>query len=338
MASGAVDSVQTVVNIFDSRALDCLAPCAASGSVALLARGVLDESGLAGAVGEDTEFAVGDFRREFFTARSRREYVERIDELREWVPGTAPSLAALAIRFVLSQPQVTCAIVSMQTEDLVRENMALLNEEPLPHDVVDRLAPRDTGGRETFRAPLLAGIARCGRAREHRVEGRGRRPVRHASAHAATWVPATAGCSSSATPTSGSRAAASSCARTSSAATGELIFYLRADESGLRSSSYWRAPATDPAALRSLLTAAHGVAGVVPSAGACSSTATCASTSTRSRASASSSSSRACSPTPGRESAEEAEALAEVIDALGLAGRADDRRGYLELMAASGAS
>ncbi len=150
VASGEVDSVQTVVNIFDSRALDCLAPCAASGNVALLARGVLDESGLAGAVGEDTEFAVGDFRREFFTARSRREYVERIEELREWVPGTASSLAALAIRFVLSQPQVTSAIVSMQTEDLVRENMALLNEEPLPRGVVDRLATRHRWTRNFF--------------------------------------------------------------------------------------------------------------------------------------------------------------------------------------------
>ena len=45
--------------------------------------------------------------------------------------------------------------------------------------------------------------------------------------------------------------------------TGELIFYLRPDESGLRSSRYWRAPTADPAALADLLTAAHGVDGVV---------------------------------------------------------------------------
>jgi methylglyoxal reductase len=150
VASGAVNSVQTVVNIFDSRALDCLAPYAAAGNVALLARGVLDESGLAGAVDETTDFAVGDVRRELFTARSRREYVERIDDLRRWVPGTAPSLAALAIRFVLSQPQVTSAIVSMQTEDLVRQNMALLNEEPLPHEVVERLGARHRWTRNFF--------------------------------------------------------------------------------------------------------------------------------------------------------------------------------------------
>jgi methylglyoxal reductase len=150
VASGVIDSVQTVVNIFDPRALDCLAPCAASHDVALIARGVLDESGLAGSVEQATEFAVGDFRREFFTARTRREYVERIDELRQWVPGTAPSLAALAIGFVLSQPRVTSAIVSMQTEQLVRQNMALLQREPFGREVLERLGTRHRWTRNFF--------------------------------------------------------------------------------------------------------------------------------------------------------------------------------------------
>jgi len=149
-ASGAISSVQSVVNIFDPRALDCLAPRAAAHGVALIARGVLDESGLAGVVEETTEFAEGDFRREFFTARTRREYVERVDELRRWVPGTAPSLAALAIRFVLSQPQVTSAIVSMQTEELVRQNMALAEAEPFPQETLELLGTRHRWTRNFF--------------------------------------------------------------------------------------------------------------------------------------------------------------------------------------------
>jgi aryl-alcohol dehydrogenase-like predicted oxidoreductase len=138
------------VNIFDPRALDCLGPSAARNGVALFARGVLDESGLTGSVEEAAEFAVDDFRREFFTARNRREYVERIDELRRFVPGTAPSLAALAIGFVVSQPQVTSAIVSMQTEELVRMNMALLHQEPLADDVLAILGTRHRWTRNFF--------------------------------------------------------------------------------------------------------------------------------------------------------------------------------------------
>ena len=150
VASGAVDSVQTVVNIFDPRALDCLAPRAAEHGVALIARGVLDESGLAGCVEETTEFAVGDFRREFFEPRARREYVARVDELRRHVPAVAPSLAALAIGFVLAQPLVTSAIVSMQTEELVRMNMALLRAQPFPQDVLDVLGTRYRWSRNFF--------------------------------------------------------------------------------------------------------------------------------------------------------------------------------------------
>jgi adenylate cyclase class IV len=114
-------------------------------------------------------------------------------------------------------------------------------------------------------------------------------------------------------------------------ATGELIFYLRADVSGLRSSSYWRAPTGDPSALASLLEAAHGVVGVVSKRrrlflfenvrihlddveglGAFIEL-------------------ESVLATPGDESADEARALATVAGALGLDARASIGHGYLEL-------
>ena len=142
----------------------------------------------------------------------------------------------------------------------------------------------------------------------------------------------TAVCWCSATRTSQSRAGSSSCARTSTRGSGELIFYLRADESGLRSSSYWRAPAADPAALRELLAAAHGVLGVVAK---------------RRRlflhrnvrihlddveGLGSFIELESVLATAGEESQAEAEALAEVIAALALAGRETIAGGYLDLM------
>jgi adenylate cyclase class IV len=120
--------------------------------------------------------------------------------------------------------------------------------------------------------------------------------------------------------------------------TGELIFYLRAHEAGLRSSSYWRAPTADPAALLALLSAAHGVVGVV----------------TKRRrlflhrnvrihlddveGLGSFVELESVLALPGGESPAEAEALAQVVAALGLAGRETIAAGYLELIAASGAS
>ena len=114
-------------------------------------------------------------------------------------------------------------------------------------------------------------------------------------------------------------------------ATGELIFYRRPESSGLRSSSYWRAPASDPDALRSLLGAAHGVTGVV----------------TKRRHLYLFRNVRihlddveglgtfveleSVLAVPGNESAEEAAALAAVVEALGLASRETIAGGYLEL-------
>ena len=116
------------------------------------------------------------------------------------------------------------------------------------------------------------------------------------------------------------------------AGTGELIFYLRAHEAGLRASSYWRAPASDLEAWRSLLTAAHGVAGVV----------------TKRRrlylyrnvrihlddveGLGSFIELESVLAVAGQESPEEAQALAEVVAALGLEERETIAGGYLELL------
>jgi adenylate cyclase class IV len=120
--------------------------------------------------------------------------------------------------------------------------------------------------------------------------------------------------------------------------TAELIFYLRADEAGLRSSSYWRAPTADGDALRSLLEAAHGIAGTV-----CKRRRLFLHRNVRIHLDevdglGSFVELESVLAEAGRESAEEAAALAEVVGALGLAARAAIPGGYLELMAASGAS
>jgi adenylate cyclase, class 2 len=111
----------------------------------------------------------------------------------------------------------------------------------------------------------------------------------------------------------------------------ELIFYLRPEESGLRSSRYWRAASADPAALGGLLEAAHGVVGVV----------------TKRRrlfvyrnvrihldeveGLGSFIELESVLAVAGMESPEEAHALAAVVDALGLASRPSVAGGYLEL-------
>ena len=113
--------------------------------------------------------------------------------------------------------------------------------------------------------------------------------------------------------------------------TGELIFYLRADEAACAPAATG-ARRRRPGALPSLLEAAHGVAGTVRKRRRLFLHRNVRIHLDEVEGLGASSSSRACSRSPGEESAAEAAALAEVVTALGLAGREAIAVGYLELM------
>jgi methylglyoxal reductase len=148
--AGIVDSVQTIVNIFDPLALDCLVPLAAERGVAVIARGALDEGGLTGTIDLETSFDGDDIRGIYFAAEHRRQYVERVDRLTQYIPEHAPSLAALALKFVASMPGITTVIVSMPDERFVRQNVAAFEEPPLAPEIVEELRTRHRWVRNFF--------------------------------------------------------------------------------------------------------------------------------------------------------------------------------------------
>jgi methylglyoxal reductase len=138
--SGLIDSVQTIVNIFDPLALETLVPICEQNNVAVIARCILDEGGLTGFLTEDMTFPEGDFRHGYFDLSVNRSwYIHKVDQLRRFVPQYASSLAALAIKFACHLPGVTTAITSMHVEDYARINIAALDEPDLPLEIFHRL-------------------------------------------------------------------------------------------------------------------------------------------------------------------------------------------------------
>ncbi|MCP5070534.1 MAG: hypothetical protein GY946_28545 [bacterium] len=123
--------MQTIFNIFDAYPLDCLIPLCQQHEVAVLARCVLDEGGLTGTLGADTEFPEGDFRANYFDMGPRETYLERIDALRKFIPEEAGNLAALALKYVLKHPGVTTALSSMHIRRFAEENIRALGESEL---------------------------------------------------------------------------------------------------------------------------------------------------------------------------------------------------------------
>jgi methylglyoxal reductase len=137
--SGVIDSVQTVINIFDPTALDSVVPICREMGVAVIARCVLDEGGLTGFLTPEMTFADGDYRAAYFDQGPRAEYIRRVDGLRSFVPAHAATLAALALKFVLHDPGVTVAIASMHVTKFADENIAALSEPPLSTEVFETL-------------------------------------------------------------------------------------------------------------------------------------------------------------------------------------------------------
>ena len=143
VASGLIDSVQTIVNIFDPSALEVLVPLCVERQVAVIARCILDEGGLTGFLTPDTTFPEGDFRLDYFDATvPRASYIEKVATLRAYVPEHASSLAALAIKFVLKDPGITTAITSMHVPAFAHANIAAAEELALDDATFRRLMSR----------------------------------------------------------------------------------------------------------------------------------------------------------------------------------------------------
>jgi methylglyoxal reductase len=129
VVSGAIDSVQTVINIFDPCALENLVPICQKHGVAVIARCILDEGGLTGFLTPERVFEPGDFRDGYFDGTTpRTTYIAKVKALESHVPEYASSLAALALKFALWHPGVTTAITSMHEQRYARMNITAASE------------------------------------------------------------------------------------------------------------------------------------------------------------------------------------------------------------------
>ena len=80
----------------------------------------------------DSEFGPDDFGAKYFDCGPRQTYIEKLDKLRSFIPEHAGSLAGLAIKFVLKDPGVTSALVSMHVKKFAEETCGPLTSRPFP--------------------------------------------------------------------------------------------------------------------------------------------------------------------------------------------------------------
>jgi aryl-alcohol dehydrogenase-like predicted oxidoreductase len=147
-----VETVQIIFNMFRLKPADEFLPEAKARKVGVLARVPLASGLLTGKLSPSSEFAEDDHRRfnrqgeafdkgETFSGVPYDVGLEAVEELRAFVPhawradapigAQAPSLAQLALRWILMFDAVSCAIPGARTPEQARANAAAADLRPL---------------------------------------------------------------------------------------------------------------------------------------------------------------------------------------------------------------
>lgn len=138
VATGLVDSVQVVYNIFDQSPEDELFPRCREAGVAVIARVPFDEGSLAGAVRRAMSWPDGDWRNLYFAPDKLEETLDRVEALAADLPAQLPMPEA-ALRFILSCPDVSTTIPGMRQVPHVEQNLAASDAGPLSPPLVAKL-------------------------------------------------------------------------------------------------------------------------------------------------------------------------------------------------------
>jgi len=143
--SGQIDSVQVIYNIFDQNPEDELFPACREMNVAIIARVPFDEGTLTGTLTKESNWPEGDWRNTYFVPENLIPSVEKADAIKkllgEWnrEHSTSITMPELALRFILTNDDVSTIIPGMRKLPHVRDNVAASDAGPLPRELYEKL-------------------------------------------------------------------------------------------------------------------------------------------------------------------------------------------------------
>ncbi len=115
MRNGYLDTVQVIYNIFHQEPQAEFFPMAKEKNVAVIVRVAFDESSLTGKLTEDTQFAAGDFRNNYFAGDRLPRTVARVRKVADTVGQQERDLATAALKFALKPAPVSTVIPGIRT-------------------------------------------------------------------------------------------------------------------------------------------------------------------------------------------------------------------------------
>lgn len=138
LRTGLIDAVQVIYNIFDQAPEDKLFPLCREKNIAVIARVPFDEGTLTGTFTKQTTFPIGDWRSSYFVPENLNSSVEHADALKPLIPA-GMTMAEMALRFIVSNPDVATTIPGMRKIKNVESNMGASDGNGLPDKLLNQL-------------------------------------------------------------------------------------------------------------------------------------------------------------------------------------------------------
>lgn len=138
LRTGLIDAVQVIYNIFDQAPKDQLFPLCHELNLGVIARVPFDEGSLTGTLTKETTFPANDWRASYFVPENLNASVDHAEALKPLLP-EGMTLAEMALRFILSNPDVSTTIPGMRKLKNVVANMSAGDGKGLSADLLKEL-------------------------------------------------------------------------------------------------------------------------------------------------------------------------------------------------------
>ena len=138
LRTGLIDAVQVIYNIFDQAPEDNLFPLCRKLNIGVIARVPFDEGTLTGTMTKETTFPKDDWRSTYFVPENLNASVEHADALTPLIPA-GMSMPEMALRFILTNPDVSTTIPGMRKIKNVIANMQAGDGKGLSADLLEEL-------------------------------------------------------------------------------------------------------------------------------------------------------------------------------------------------------
>ena len=138
LRTGLIDAVQVIYNIFDQNPEDNLFPLCRELNIGVIARVPFDEGTLTGTFTKETTFPASDWRSTYFVPENLHSSVDHADALKPLIPA-GMTMPEMALRFILSNPDVHTTIPGMRQIRNVEANIAASNGSGLSPELLHEL-------------------------------------------------------------------------------------------------------------------------------------------------------------------------------------------------------